>query len=69
MSPTFTLAQLTEENNHPPRATVEDQAAELYNERHAHKGKDFTDVGKKQQHRHNANKVSPLLMNPLLLLR
>ena len=47
-SPTDTLAQLTEENNHL-RATVEDQAAELYNamrERLAHKGKDFTDVGK-----------------------
>ena len=52
-SPTDTLAQLTEENNHL-LATVEDQAAELYNamrERLAHKGKDFTDVGKKQQHR------------------
>lgn len=53
-SPNDTIAQLTEENSHL-RATVEDQAAELYDamrERLAHKGKDFTDVGKKQQHRH-----------------
>ena len=52
-SPTDTLAQLTEENSHL-RATVEDQAAELYDamkERLAHNGKGFTDVGKKQQHR------------------
>ena len=53
-SPKDTLAQLTEENS-LLRATVEDQAAELYDamrERLAHKGKDFTDVGKKQPHRH-----------------
>ena len=53
-SPTDTLAQLREENSQL-RATLGDQASELCDamrERLAHKGKDFTDVGKKQQHRH-----------------
>lgn len=53
-SPSDVLAQLTEENR-KLRRSVEERAAELYDEMRqtlAHSGKAFTDVGKKQQHRH-----------------
>ena len=52
-SPNDVLAQLTQENSEL-HATVEEKAADLYHEmrlRLAHSGKDFTEVGKKQQHR------------------
>ena len=54
LSPSDVVVQLTEENGHL-RDTVEEQAAELYwsmKNSLAHKGKDFVDVGKKQQQRH-----------------
>ena len=53
-SPTDVLAELTKENC-DLRATVDEKAAHLYCEmrkRVAHTGKDFTDVGQKQQQRH-----------------
>ena len=48
------MAQLTKENDEL-RAAVEGKAAELYDamrRKLAHTGKHFTEVGKKQQHRH-----------------
>ena len=53
-TPNDMLAQLTEDNS-KLRAAVEGKAADLYDEMHqrlAHSGKEFTEVGKKQQHRH-----------------
>ena len=53
-TPNDVLAQLTEDNS-KLRAAVEEKAADLYDEmrqRLAHSGKEFTEVGKKQQHRH-----------------
>ena len=54
MSPSEVVAQLTEKNGNLCN-TVEEQAAELYwsmKNSLAHRGKDFVDVGKKQQQRH-----------------
>ncbi|CAH3178545.1 unnamed protein product, partial [Porites lobata] len=51
LSPNDVLTKLTEENGNL-RATVEEKAADLYHkmrQKMAHSGKDFTDVGKKQQ--------------------
>ena len=53
-TPTDVFTQLTEENCNL-RATVEEKAVHLYCEmqkRVSHTGKDFTDVGQKQQQRH-----------------
>ena len=52
-TPSDVLAQLNKANGNL-HATVE-KSAELYTEmreRLAHSGKDFTEVGKRQQHRH-----------------
>jgi len=54
LSPSDVVAELSEENRHL-RDTVEEQAAELYwsmKNSLAHRGKDFMDVGKKQQQKH-----------------
>ena len=53
-TPDDVLAQLTQDNSRL-RATVEEKAADLYDEMRqglAHSGKEFTEVGAKQQHRH-----------------
>ena len=53
------LTKLTEENGNL-RATVEEKAADLYHkmrQKMAHSGKDFTDVGKKQQYDRSTNFV------------
>ena len=53
-SPKDVLAHLMQDNNNL-RASVEEKAADLYNkmrQKLAHTGNDFTEVGKKQQHRH-----------------
>ena len=50
------MAQLTQQNGNLS-TTVEERAAELYDEMHhelAHSGKEFHDVGKRQQLRHLA---------------
>ena len=50
------MAQLTQQNSNLSTA-VEERAAELYDEMHhelAHTGKEFHDVGKRQQLRHLA---------------
>ena len=55
-TPNDVLAQLTKQNSQLS-ATVEERAADLYDEmrrRLAHTGKEFQDVGKKQQNRHLA---------------
>ena len=55
-TPNDVLAQLTQQNSQLS-ATVEERAADLYDEmrrRLAHTGKEFQDVGKKQQNRHLA---------------
>ena len=54
LSPSDVVSQLKEENGHL-RETVEEKAAEMYwsmKTSLAHRGKDFVDVGKKQQQRH-----------------
>ena len=59
LSPNDVLTKLTEENGNL-RATVEEKAADLYHKMHqkmAHSGKDFTDVGKKQQYDRSTNFV------------
>ena len=53
-SPKDVLVHLMQENNNL-RASVEEKAADLYHkmqQKLAHTGNDFTEVGKKQQHRH-----------------
>ena len=52
-TPNDVLAQLTEDNS-KLRAAVEEKAADLYDEMRQRKnsGKEFTEVGKKQQNRH-----------------
>ena len=53
-SPKDMLVHLTQENNNL-RASVEEKATDLYNktrQKLAHTGNDFTEVRKKQQHRH-----------------
>ena len=59
LSPNDVLTKLTEENGNL-RATVEEKAADLYHkmrQKMAHSGKDFTDVGKKQQYDRSTNFV------------
>ena len=54
LSPIDVVAQLTEENGHL-RDTVEEKAAELYSSMKKtlrHTGKEFVDIGKRQQQRH-----------------
>ena len=53
-SPKDVLAHLMQDNNNL-RARVEEKAADFYNktqQKLAHTGNDFTEIGKKQQHRH-----------------